>query len=253
MTQSDVCTTGSRREIPPFEVTDIMRQRFEENLAEYLLAIAQMWISAGDDPESEEGIDALRMVERAMRVPERDEWMRPEHAIAALVTLDEFTASTANHLEGRDAIRTSWAFTPRQWSEEVARVMDITPARVRQVYSPPMDEDKSKRQKDLLRSKTALYRHYDRDGRLLYAGITVDLANREAMHSFQSPWWKHVDTSKVEWFSDRLSAIEAEAQAIKDEDPIFNIHHTRCSDVDRRRAKYLWAHRAESVKKRLNG
>lgn len=70
---------------------------------------------------------------------------------------------------------------------------------------------------------TALYRFFDADGALLYVGITADLGKRWAKHQSEKPWWPHVTKKTVRWYGERPSALAAEAEAIKDELPRYNV------------------------------
>lgn len=69
----------------------------------------------------------------------------------------------------------------------------------------------------------ALYRLYAADGTLLYVGITHSLSARFAEHALEKPWWPEVARKTVAWCNSRTDALRAEAQAIKDEDPVHNI------------------------------
>ncbi len=71
--------------------------------------------------------------------------------------------------------------------------------------------------------RTALYRLYDVDGRLLYVGITFDLRNRWADHAQRKSWWEAVVRRDVEWHETRYSAEAAECAAILAERPAYNI------------------------------
>lgn len=71
--------------------------------------------------------------------------------------------------------------------------------------------------------RTALYRLFDTSGALLYVGITNDTDTRWKAHSRRKEWWPQVDTKTVEWFGDRLSAASAEAKAIREEQPRWNL------------------------------
>lgn len=72
-------------------------------------------------------------------------------------------------------------------------------------------------------TRTALYRHYDAQGRLLYVGISDCLAARDAQHRAAAPWHRDVHRSNVVWFDTRAEARDAEAAAIKTELPLHNI------------------------------
>ena len=71
-------------------------------------------------------------------------------------------------------------------------------------------------------SAHALYRHYDKTGRLLYVGITNDPGRRWEQHRGKA-WWTEVVNTKIEHFPDRTSVLEAERRAIVSERPWWNI------------------------------
>jgi hypothetical protein len=50
-----------------------------------------------------------------------------------------------------------------------------------------------------------LYRHFDKDGRLLYVGVSLNAINRLAEHR-ASHWFSEIATIKVETFEDRAAA-----------------------------------------------
>lgn len=72
---------------------------------------------------------------------------------------------------------------------------------------------------------TALYRHYDAEGVLLYVGIAECEKRRRVEHSKYSRWFGMVSkTEVVELPSRRLAECE-EKLAIKIEKPLYNIVH----------------------------
>ena len=71
-------------------------------------------------------------------------------------------------------------------------------------------------------SRTALYRHFDADNRLLYVGITCDLSSRNAAHERGAEWFPQVSTTTVQWLDDRDHAAALEAVAIRFEAPKHN-------------------------------
>lgn len=73
--------------------------------------------------------------------------------------------------------------------------------------------------------RTALYRLYDRDGELLYVGITDSPKRRFKDHADDKCWWPDVTARTVDWLPTRAHALAAEAQAIRTESPRFNFHH----------------------------
>jgi hypothetical protein len=74
---------------------------------------------------------------------------------------------------------------------------------------------------------TARYRFYSDSGRALYFGVAVNPENRWEAHKGLSRWYSQVDHSrtKVDWYPNRADAMEAEAEAIRAEDPAFNKTH----------------------------
>lgn len=70
---------------------------------------------------------------------------------------------------------------------------------------------------------TALYRFYDPDGRLLYVGITANLAQRWEDHSAEKFWWPRVARRTVVLYGSRKDALDAESIAIVKESPIHNV------------------------------
>lgn len=74
--------------------------------------------------------------------------------------------------------------------------------------------------------ETAIYRLTDRDGRLLYVGMSRNPLMRWAWHAEQHPWWGEVAAYSVEWLPDRADAEAEERRAIKDDQPVHNIHST---------------------------
>ena len=72
------------------------------------------------------------------------------------------------------------------------------------------------------KSQTELYRHYDKDGLLLYVGISLSALNRLSQHKTQSRWFIKIDTVKVTHYTSRKAALAAEKRAIKSEKPKYN-------------------------------
>ncbi|GAA0897782.1 GIY-YIG nuclease family protein [Pseudonocardia zijingensis] len=70
---------------------------------------------------------------------------------------------------------------------------------------------------------TFLYRLRDSTGRLLYVGITDNVRARMTAHARTQPWWSDVADVAVETHPSRQAALRAEAEAIRDEAPLWNI------------------------------
>lgn len=69
---------------------------------------------------------------------------------------------------------------------------------------------------------TALYRHFDADGALLYVGISKDVESRFKQHSDRAIWVQFAASHTGEWLPSRRDALTAEARAIEAERPLFN-------------------------------
>jgi predicted GIY-YIG superfamily endonuclease len=91
--------------------------------------------------------------------------------------------------------------------------------------------------------KTALYRHFDTDGVLLYVGITNNPAARFKSHAQHAPWMDFAASHTGEWFESRDEALAAESAAIRAELPVFN-KAGATADRDERAKTYLLAHNA---------
>lgn len=68
-----------------------------------------------------------------------------------------------------------------------------------------------------------LYRHFDKDGVLLYVGISNDVRYRTDTHRKISRWFLDIAKITVTHFPSRDDALVAEKRAIKEETPKFNI------------------------------
>lgn len=70
---------------------------------------------------------------------------------------------------------------------------------------------------------TQLYRHYDGDGVLLYVGISLNTIGRLAQHKFESGWFNQIASITITTYQSRKEALDAEAEAIEREAPVFNV------------------------------
>jgi predicted GIY-YIG superfamily endonuclease len=68
-----------------------------------------------------------------------------------------------------------------------------------------------------------LYRMFDRDGGLLYVGITNDPKVRFRTHSRSQPWWDQVANITVQNHTSREALADAEQKAIRTESPLYNV------------------------------
>jgi len=87
--------------------------------------------------------------------------------------------------------------------------------------------------------KTALYRHWDEGGNLLYVGVSLKPLQRLENHIMDSHWSEQISIVTIEWFDTRHDAEKAEREAIKIEMPLHNVVHasgtTRRRELIRRR------------------
>ena len=77
--------------------------------------------------------------------------------------------------------------------------------------------------------RTALYRHFDASGNLLYVGISLSIVARLIRHK-ASPWFPEIRNITITWFDSHEAAVAAEQAAIKAEKPKYNktsTHHPR--------------------------
>ena len=70
-----------------------------------------------------------------------------------------------------------------------------------------------------------LYRHFNKNGTLLYIGISISFLSRFGQHKIQSPWFKEISFVTVEHFLSRTEVLKAEKDAIKTENPLYNKVH----------------------------
>jgi hypothetical protein len=75
--------------------------------------------------------------------------------------------------------------------------------------------------------KTALYRHWDSGGVLLYVGISLSAAARLGQHMRDSGWNDEIAKVGIEYHENRQLAMDAEAVAIRAESPVWNKVHTK--------------------------
>jgi hypothetical protein len=71
--------------------------------------------------------------------------------------------------------------------------------------------------------KCALYRHFDGGGALLYVGISLRPFTRTKEHTTFSGWADQIANVRIEYFPTRKEAMEAEARAVREENPAHNI------------------------------
>ena len=101
-------------------------------------------------------------------------------------------------------------------------------------YAEKADREQAKRKK----GKTALYRHFDKDGQLLYVGISLSHVARLSQHRDGSPWYEDIAHVTIEWHKTRVDAELAETTAIGREAPKYNKNKVQC-EKNLERLNYL--------------
>lgn len=80
--------------------------------------------------------------------------------------------------------------------------------------------------------RTALYRHFDAAGQLLYVGISLSAVQRLAQHRQTAHWFDRIARIDIEWHDSREEALAAEVVAIKAEAPQCNVQHSENTLID---------------------
>lgn len=80
-------------------------------------------------------------------------------------------------------------------------------------------------------SRTALYRHFDSGGLLLYVGISLDTIRRTQQHKHGARWFERIGRIDIEWHPTRPAALAAEAIAIARECPECNLAQPRVTSA----------------------
>lgn len=73
--------------------------------------------------------------------------------------------------------------------------------------------------------KTAVYWLRDKEGHLLYVGISNNPDRRFAEHAADKPWWSKVTQDEVRWYNNRETALLVEREEIRTRRPAHNIVH----------------------------
>ena len=97
-----------------------------------------------------------------------------------------------------------------------------TPSIPRGLALDPIDPERTTTMVD---DQTSLYRYFDREGALIYVGVTSRGATRNVEHNTTKGWWQYVAHQQVEHFSTRAAALAAEKRAILAFGPPFNVQH----------------------------
>lgn len=76
-------------------------------------------------------------------------------------------------------------------------------------------------------AKTALYRHYNEQGQLLYVGISLQILSRTTKHRLNARWYEQITHIDIEWLASRALAEAAERTAIETENPLYNVTYNK--------------------------
>lgn len=71
--------------------------------------------------------------------------------------------------------------------------------------------------------KTQLYRHFNKNGVLLYVGVSLCAVARLVQHREHSHWFKSITRVEIEMLDSREAAVMAERNAILTEKPRWNL------------------------------
>jgi hypothetical protein len=95
---------------------------------------------------------------------------------------------------------------------------------------------------------TNLYRHFDKDGVLLYVGISICVVSRLYTHSHNSRWFNEITRIDIDKHETREDAEKAEEEAIKKERPKYNVMHARKTGITpRSRLQYIEENRDSAL------
>ena len=73
--------------------------------------------------------------------------------------------------------------------------------------------------------KTALYKHKDAQGNIIYVGVAKNIGARSAQHLHNSEWQAEIASIDVEWYKNSLLAELMEIKLIKSLRPKYNRAH----------------------------
>jgi hypothetical protein len=80
-----------------------------------------------------------------------------------------------------------------------------------------------------------LYRHFDKDGVLLYVGISLSAIGRLRDHGHTAQWFDQIAMVTISKFASRREVMDAEKEAIRSESPLWNVAHVKTGAARMRR------------------
>lgn len=208
-------------------VTPEREQLWREWKDNYLVSCAEGWVTQGGDRTAIMQAGAVVWLDLAKvdDLPWMPLGLAMTHHINYLLS-----RSTESPLQGDEQTEYINALRTRETATEPELVLASA-------YFLGVSEQQSANLRDEAREhlgwelgskgRTALYRHYDERGALLYIGITKTPGARATQHGQKSKWFRFVADTQIEWFATFAAAEMAERAAIHDETPVFNYTHNR--------------------------
>lgn len=99
----------------------------------------------------------------------------------------------------------------------------------------------------LSESPCVLYRVFAASGVLLYVGVTVNYWARMANHQRSSPWWHRAYTITIKRYGRLAAGAAAEAAAIREEKPQYNVQHADAEDRSHAKVMHPGRTRSEAI------
>lgn len=93
----------------------------------------------------------------------------------------------------------------------------------------------------MAKTKTDLYRHFDKEGNLLYVGISLSAMGRLVSHKRDANWFDDIASVTIEKFKTRSAAEKAERKAIQNEIPKHNTMRYKVPKKKKRKAAKIRA------------
>lgn len=209
-------------------VTPEREQAWQQWKDDYLAACAESWLARG--ATRGEVIDSAAVVLHDLRQIDNLPWMPLGIALTyrTLGSLREEPLVGGERTEYVRALRTGETSTEEERTLVLAHQLGLT------IHQANNIRDRALAASDRTREpagagRTALYRHFDAAGTLLYVGITKDPSKRAEQHRYHSQWFRFTADSSVEWFDARRTAADAERDAIRHERPVFNDTHNKAN------------------------
>lgn len=235
----DLSSAKARTYWGPREATPERLAAWDEWKASYAIACAETYIGQG--ATREEALNTAGIVLLDLQKIDDLPWM--PLGVAKMVEVGATLTSTSDEpLPGDDrlefmiATRSCVTSTEAERIEVIAYQLGLT---IQQAGKYAVNISRVLGVEKHNAGRTALYRHFDSDGMLLYIGIAKDPGKRSEQHGYHSRWWRFVADTTVEWFATRDRAEAAEREAINSERPVFN--HTHNARNRRAMSDYLWS------------